>query len=129
MNPMNPLSSIPMDPWLFAILIAIVVFGVVSLVTHGEEDDAIRPPKHVWMVSVSTYTAQEVFDWVVYVTKVTGNRDYLHQMIWDTNAKHHQLLTDLQYGVRFPSDTELKQHFYATAALHGLENTMVDSPY
>lgn len=104
------------------------LMGVVHFVTRAEEDDCITPPKHVPMVYVDAYTAQEVYDWVVYVTKVTGT-EFLEQMTWDVSSRHNFMLGELSAVIHITGKEAMMKRLEEIGDIYGLETDIVDAPY
>ena len=95
--------------------------------TERIEPKGVRIPKHVPIGESDDYTPQQVFDWVVYVTKVIG-KDYLEQLNWDENSRHNTLLIDLYSVVYEPSDEWRLKRFKEVGKLWHMDTSIVDEP-
>lgn len=113
---------------LWSAIALVFILCVVRFVKQAEVDDRVKIPVHVPLNIADQFTAQEVFDWVVYVTKVDG-LTYASQMAWDPFCKHDVLLHDLSRVAYMRNETEREQWFTSVAQVHSLDAEMVTSPH
>lgn len=111
----------------YCIIVVVFILLLIRLVDRAHDDDRAPIPKHVPMGEAHVYTAQEVYDWVVYVTKLTG-KGYLEQLAWPVGSKHCFLLGDLNTILDTRGETEMLELFTKIGDLHGLETDIVDAP-
>ena len=113
---------------LWSALAVVFILCIVRFVKQAEVDDRVKIPVHVPLHIADQFTAQEVFDWVVYITKVDG-MTYARQMAWDPSCKHDALLQDLNRVTYMRNQAEREQWFTNVAQVHLLDAEMVTSPY
>lgn len=119
-----------LSPWfLLPLLAVILITGFINLIKHGEEDDGVDMPTHVSMSDVDAHTAQEVFDWVAYVAKVTNSPAHIRQMVWNPWSTHHALLISLKRAAEPDGTTELLDRIRYVGVWHGLAVDILDAPY
>lgn len=79
------------------------------------------------MGEVDHFTPQEVYNWVVYITKLTG-RGYIDQMNWNPNSIHTDLLRDLYMVNMLRGEAEIDDWFNRVGDAHNLDTSIVDMP-
>jgi hypothetical protein len=114
------------DPILFWSAVAVVVFLiiVIKLVRDAEIKGAVYPPKHIAVSEMDNHVAQDVYDWVVYSTRMVGP-SYLEQLSWRT-SKHDFLLSDLCTVLHARSEEERLQRLREIGKSFNLDTSIVD---
>lgn len=110
--------------------IGAVIITVLAILNQMRKVDARRKPaipKHVVMTEVNNHTPQEVYDWVIYVTRTTG-KGYLTQQQWDWRSKHICLLCDLRSLIHCKTEDAMLKHMHWIANVHGLNTRVLDMP-
>lgn len=108
----------------------IAVTFVMMVIRFGKRaytDDVVKVPRHVPMGEVDHFTPQEVYNWVVYITKLTG-RGYIDQMNWNPNSIHTDLLRDLYMVNMLRGEAEIDDWFNRVGDAHNLDTSIVDMP-
>ena len=111
---------------LWSIIALALVLGIMRFVARAEVDDRVKIPKHVPSDQVDRYTAQEVFDWVVYVTKVTG-LGYHQQLNWPPGSPHKFMLDDLRMAIFLQTEEERLDLFERVGRTYYLNTEIVDA--
>jgi hypothetical protein len=114
---------------LFAISTAIflIAAAIIYFIERIEKHGAIHVPVHVPIADANAYTAQEVYDWAVYVTRVTGN-DYLEQLNWSSGSRHSFLLSALRTVLFVPTIVTRNERFKEIGRSFQLDTSIVDKP-
>lgn len=111
--------------WLaFAILAVVSLLGVFGI-SHTEVRGGVRVPRHIMVVHANKASAQQVYDWVVYVTRLTGT-GYLEQLNWPEGAKHAFLYSDLRTVLHERSEEARLERLREIGHMHRLQTDMVD---
>lgn len=111
--------------WLaFAILVIASLLGVYNI-NRAEVCDTVGVPKHISVWMANKASAQQVYDWVVYVTRMTG-LDYLQQLNWPEDAKHAFLFGDLRTVLHMPTEEMRLDRFREIGRMHQLKTDVVD---
>lgn len=110
----------------WSVIALALVLGIMRFVARAEVDDRVKIPKHVPSDQVDRYTAQEVFDWVVYVTKVTG-LGYLQQLNWPLGSPHKFMLDDLRMAIHLQTEEERLDYFERVGRSYFLNTEIVDA--
>jgi len=111
-----------------AFVIAVTfVMMVIRFANRAYTDDVVKVPRHVPMGEVDHFTPQEVYNWVVYITKLTG-RGYIDQMNWNPNSIHTDLLRDLYMVNMLRGEAEIDDWFNRVGDAHDLDTSIVDMP-
>lgn len=115
------------DPVLFWTAVAAVIFvvAVVMLVRDAEIKGAVYPPKHLSVSEMEKAHAQDVYDWVVYATRMTG-LDYLEQLAWDRASKHDFLLSDLRTVLHGRTEEDRLERMRQIGRSFSLDTSIVD---
>lgn len=112
---------------IWSVIALVFLYFIGRFVARAHTDDVVKVPKYVPINNADFYSEQEVFDWVVYVTKTVG-KQYLHQMEWDeTYALHDGLLCDLRKAVHTRTEEERLQWFRDLAKGYELNASIVDA--
>lgn len=112
---------------LWSIIAIVFLLCIMSFVKRAETDDVVTIPQHVSMESIDSHTSQEVFDWCVYVTRVSG-KDYLDKLQWTYGSRHDFLLSDLRAARKTQGEKQLLRRFDLIAASFGLDSHVVHMP-
>lgn len=102
------------------------VLGIMRFVARAEVDDRVKIPTHVPSDQVDRFTAQEIFDWVVYVTKVTG-LGYLQQLNWPVGSPHNFMLEELRLAIFLQTEEERLDLFERVGRTYFLNTEIVDA--
>lgn len=114
---------------IWSVIALVFLYFVGQFINRAHTDDRVKIPRHVPISDSDFYSEQEVFDWVVYVTKTVG-KQYLYQMAWDeVNAMHHCLLTDLRRAVYMRNEEERLKWFHDVGKAYDLNTAIVDAVY
>lgn len=111
---------------LWSVIAFAFILGIMRFVARAEIDDRVKIPTHVPSDQVDRYTAQEVFDWVVYVTKVTGI-GYLQQMNWPIGSPHKFMLEELRLAIFLQTEDERLDLFKRVGSTYYLNTEIVDA--
>ena len=110
----------------FVIAVTFVML-VIRFANRAYTDDVVKVPRHVPMGEVDHFTPQEVYNWVVYITKLTG-RGYIDQMNWNPNSIHTDLLRDLYMVNMLRGEAEIDDWFNRVGDVHDLDTSIVNMP-
>lgn len=100
---------------------------VIRFANRAHEDDGVKVPKHVPVNEADFYSAQEVYNWVVYVTRLTGF-GYLEQVNWDHTQKHNDLMQDLCKVLYLRGEAEIEDWFTRVGDTYDLDTSIVSMP-
>ena len=109
------------------VIAATFLIMVIRFANNANRDDGVKVPRHVPMGEVDHFSPQEVYNWVVYVTKLTG-MGYIDQMNWNPNSKHTDLLKDLYMVNMLRGEAEIDDWFTRVGDAHDLDTSIVDMP-
>jgi len=110
----------------WSVIALALILGIMRFVARAEVDDRVKIPKHVPSDQVNRFTAQEVYDWVVYVSKVTGI-NYLQQLSWPVGCTHNFLLEDLRMAIFLQTEEERLDLFERVGRAYFLNIEIVDA--
>lgn len=110
----------------FAIAATFLIM-VIRFANRANTDDGVKVPRHVPMGEVDHFTPQEVYNWVVYITRLTGF-GYLEQVNWDHTQKHNDLMQDLCKVLYLRGSAEIDDWFVRVGHAHDLDTKIVDMP-
>jgi hypothetical protein len=118
------------DPMLFWTLVAAVVFViiVVKLYRDTEIKGAVSPPRHIPVTEMDKYHAQDVYDWVVYATRMT-QAAFLEQLTWPRACKHDFLLSDLRTVLHARTEEEQLKRMKEIGKSFSLDTSIVDENF
>ena len=85
------------------------------------------PYRHITVQEMNDRHPQDVFDWVAYVTLVSGT-SYVKQLAFDTGCVHEILLSDLCTVAECP-EHEIPDRLREIGQSHRLNTVIVDQPY
>ena len=114
-------------PYLLLVALTVLLVGF-YLSTAADKSDAIIPV-HVPVANANDFTAQQVFDWVAYITIMTGSREYVQQLAWDDNTKHAELYADLVLLSDAKTQKEVREWLRGVAYDHDLKTNVLDAAY
>ena len=109
---------------LFVLLVAFFG-GMTYFILYIERDGAVVPPKHIAVSEMERHSAQEVYDWVVYATRILGI-DYLEQLRWERAMKHDFLLSDLKTVLHARSHDDMLERLKEIGHSFRLDTAIVD---
>lgn len=115
------------DPVLFWTAVAAVIFLiiVIKLVRDAEIKGAVYPPKQIAVSEMELHVAQDVYDWVVYATRMVGT-GYLEQLAWPRSSKHDFLLSDLRTVLHARTEEDRLQRLRQIGKSFSLDTSIVD---
>lgn len=113
---------------LYLFLVIIFIMGLVIVLIRATKRDVILVPyRHITVQEMNDRHPQDVFDWVAYVTLVSGT-SYLKQLAYDTGCTHEILLSDLCTVAQCP-EHEIPDRLREIGQSHRLNTVIVDQPY
>ena len=111
-----------------AVFAILFLWTLLLVIEHQVENDVIYVPAHMSVSEMEQYTSQEVFDWVAYVTKLTG-RSYLEQLVFPDDAKHAAMLKDMIECLDANSHEQLMDWLKEVGYHYQLDVSIIDAPY
>lgn len=110
-------------------IVLVFLYFLGRFIDRARTDDRVKIPRHVPLGESNSYSGQDVFDWVVYATKV-GGEQYLHQMAWDEcTVIHDELLCDLRRAMYLHTEEERLQWFHHVGKAYKLDTSIVDAAH
>ena len=112
---------------LYAAMLLLAVFFLVRFLDHLGQPDPILVPRQIAVSDMDDHTPQEVYNWVAYVTRLTG-RGYLEQLAFERGMRHYTLLHDLLTGLNTDTEEDLLDRLREVAYRHRLSAEILDKP-
>lgn len=104
-----------------------LVLLIIVAARSFKRDTILVPHRHITVAEMDNRHPQDVFDWVAYVTLVSGT-SYVKQLAFDTGCVHEILLSDLCTVAQCP-EHEIPDRLREIGQSHRLNTVIVDQPY
>jgi hypothetical protein len=104
-----------------------IAYLIVRFIERTELESAVYMPVHVPIAEANAYTSQEIYDWAVYVTRVTG-LGYIEQLNWSSGSRHAFLLSALRTVLHTPTQALMLERFREIGRSFQLDTSIVDRP-
>lgn len=112
---------------LYCTMLIVVVFLALRLFFRTIDESVIYVPKQIAVNEMDLYEAQDVYNWVAYVTRLTGRR-YLEQLAFPNGCRHSLLLCDLTTALHTETEEEMLEQLTAVGRDHRLCTKIIDQP-
>lgn len=113
---------------LYLAMATIVLVGLIIVAARSFKRDTILVPyRHITVEEMDQCSPQEVFDWVAFVTLVSGT-SYVKQLAYNRECVHELLLSDLCIVAHCP-EHEIPDRLREIGRSHLLNTVIVDQPY
>lgn len=113
------------------IFLSILGLGVLTILIGfylSKDRSKAIVPATIPMYRADEFTAQQVFDWVVYMIHLNG-RQYIDVLYDPRSRKHEDLFEDLLDLYYVPDPSELLQRMHEIATKHRLKPDVIDAAY
>jgi hypothetical protein len=113
---------------LYLAMATLVLLGLIIVIArHVKRDTILVPYRHITVEEMDYCHPQEVFDWVAFVTLVSGTA-YVKQLAYNRGCVHEILLSDLCIVAHCP-EHEIPDRLREVGRSHRLNTVIVDQPY